>query len=246
VACWGFGNNRRVMTGHFLKRYLAREYPIRAALLAAFAFRALVLAFLLPNPLCHSPPTLLAGGIEMAPKRKAASSSAAVIPPIDPNSQLPFAGSHMSIISEAELLHLVSIGVLSPRYSPERQLWMSRNPSVLARGALTEPVSLSLLLMSKRRKEDASGEYPVLMRTLVLQFLLLKKCLRLGLLTLTPMGVPKLLLIPMWVLHLLLIPMGVLLVLLIPMGVLLVLLVPMGVLLVLSLWKMRRKKMRLL
>jgi hypothetical protein len=61
VACWGFGNNRRVMTGHFLKRYLAREYPIRAALLAAFAFRALVLAFPLLNPLCHSPPTLFAG-----------------------------------------------------------------------------------------------------------------------------------------------------------------------------------------
>jgi hypothetical protein len=93
---------------------------------------------------------------------------------------------------------------------------MSRNLSVLARGALAEPVSLSLLLMSKRRKEDASGEYPVLMRTLVPQFLLLKKCLRLDLLTLTPMGVPKLLLIPMWAL------------------------------LVLSLWKMRRKKMRLL
>ena len=51
---------RWVLTGHFLKRYLARVYPIRAALLAAFAFRALVLAFLLPNPLCHSPPTLLA------------------------------------------------------------------------------------------------------------------------------------------------------------------------------------------
>jgi hypothetical protein len=41
------------MTEHFLKRYLAREYPISAALLAAFAFRALVLAFPLPNPLCH-------------------------------------------------------------------------------------------------------------------------------------------------------------------------------------------------
>jgi hypothetical protein len=43
-----------------LKRYLAQEYPISAALLAAFAFRALVLAFPLPNLLCHSPPTLLA------------------------------------------------------------------------------------------------------------------------------------------------------------------------------------------
>jgi hypothetical protein len=115
VACRGFGNNCRVMTGHFLKRYLAREYPIRAALLAAFAFRALVLAFSLPNPLCHSPPTLLVGRIKMAPKRKTSSSSAVVIPPIDPNSQLPFAGNHMSIISETELLHLVSIGVLPPR-----------------------------------------------------------------------------------------------------------------------------------
>jgi hypothetical protein len=38
-----------------------------------------------------------------------------VIPPIDPNSQLPFAGNHMSVISETELLHLVSIGVLPPR-----------------------------------------------------------------------------------------------------------------------------------
>ena len=34
---------------------------IRAALLAAFAFRALVLAFPLLSPLCHSPPTLFAG-----------------------------------------------------------------------------------------------------------------------------------------------------------------------------------------
>jgi hypothetical protein len=104
-----------VLTGRFLKRYLAREYPISAALLAASAFRALVLAFLLPNPLCNSPPTLLASRIEMAPKRKASSSSAAVIPPIDPNSQLPFVGNHMSVISEAELLHLVSIEVLPPR-----------------------------------------------------------------------------------------------------------------------------------
>jgi hypothetical protein len=61
VACWGFGNNRRVITGHFLKRYLAQEYPIGVALLAAFAFRALVPAFPHLNLLCHSPPTLSAG-----------------------------------------------------------------------------------------------------------------------------------------------------------------------------------------
>jgi hypothetical protein len=115
VARRCFGSNRRVLTGRFLKQYLARDYLISAALLAASAFRAPVLAFSLPNPLCNSPPTLLAGRIKMAPKRKASSSSTAVIPPIDPNSQLPFAGNHMSVISEPELLHLVSIGVLPPR-----------------------------------------------------------------------------------------------------------------------------------
>jgi hypothetical protein len=51
----------------------------------------------------------------MAPKRKASSSSVAIIPPIDPNSQLPFAGNHMSVVSESDLLHLVSIGVLPPK-----------------------------------------------------------------------------------------------------------------------------------
>ena len=51
----------------------------------------------------------------MAPKRKSQSSSAAIIPPIDPNSQLPFAGNHMSVVSESDLLHLVSIGVLPPK-----------------------------------------------------------------------------------------------------------------------------------
>jgi hypothetical protein len=48
----------------------------------------------------------------MAPKRKSQNSSTAIIPPIDPNSQLPFAGNHMSVVSESDLLHLVSIGVL--------------------------------------------------------------------------------------------------------------------------------------
>jgi hypothetical protein len=71
-----------------------------------------------------SRPSLLSCGIasasptskvEMAPKRKASSSFVAVIPPIDPNSQLPFAGNHMSIVSESDLLHLISIGVLPPK-----------------------------------------------------------------------------------------------------------------------------------
>jgi hypothetical protein len=48
----------------------------------------------------------------MAPKRKRQSTVAAIIPPIDPNSQLPFAGNHMSIISESNLLRLIEIVVL--------------------------------------------------------------------------------------------------------------------------------------
>jgi hypothetical protein len=51
----------------------------------------------------------------MAPKWITQSSSAATIPPIDPNSQLPFAGNHMSVVSESDLLYLVSVGVLSPK-----------------------------------------------------------------------------------------------------------------------------------
>jgi hypothetical protein len=104
-----------VLTGRFLKRYLARKYPISTALLAASAFRALVLALLPPNPLCNSALAPSASRIEMAPKRKASSSSVVVIPPIDPNSQLPFVGNHMSVVSELDLLHLVSIGVLPLR-----------------------------------------------------------------------------------------------------------------------------------
>jgi hypothetical protein len=44
----------------------------------------------------------------MAAKRKSQNSAVAIIPPIDPNSQLPFAGNHMSVVSESDLLHLVS------------------------------------------------------------------------------------------------------------------------------------------
>jgi hypothetical protein len=51
----------------------------------------------------------------MAPKRKSQNSAAAVIPPIDPNSQLPFAGNHMSVVSESDLLHLVDVGILPPK-----------------------------------------------------------------------------------------------------------------------------------
>jgi hypothetical protein len=51
----------------------------------------------------------------MAHKRKKQSSTVVVIPPIDPNSQLPFAGNHMFVISEFDLLRLVDAGVLPPK-----------------------------------------------------------------------------------------------------------------------------------
>jgi hypothetical protein len=51
----------------------------------------------------------------MAPKRKSQSSAAVVIPPIDLNNQLSFAGNHMSVVSESDLLRLVNVGVLPPK-----------------------------------------------------------------------------------------------------------------------------------
>jgi hypothetical protein len=59
----------------------------------------------------------------MAPKRKKQSSTVAIIPPIDPNSQLPFAGNHMSIISESDLLHLVDVEVLPPKELCSWRIW---------------------------------------------------------------------------------------------------------------------------
>jgi hypothetical protein len=107
-----FKNNGWVMTGHFLEMTSGLENPICTALSHASTLRALVSAFLHPGFLYNTASAPLASEVEMAPKRKASSSSVAIIPPIDPNSQLPFAGNHMSVVSESDLLHLVSIGVL--------------------------------------------------------------------------------------------------------------------------------------
>jgi hypothetical protein len=51
----------------------------------------------------------------MALKQKRQNTAAAIIPPIDPNSQLLFAGNHMSIISKSDLLHLAEVRVLLPK-----------------------------------------------------------------------------------------------------------------------------------
>ena len=106
------------MTGHFLEMASGPgKSPMYCtvarlhALCPSFCFFASRLSLLS----CDIASTPLASEVEMAPKRKASSSSVAIIPPIDPNSQLPFAGIHMSIVSESDLLHLVSIGVLPPK-----------------------------------------------------------------------------------------------------------------------------------
>jgi hypothetical protein len=51
----------------------------------------------------------------IVPKWKRQSAVVSIIPPIDPNSQLSFAGNHMSIISKSDLFHLVETGVLPPK-----------------------------------------------------------------------------------------------------------------------------------
>jgi hypothetical protein len=46
-----------------------------------------------------------------------------VIPPIDPNSQLPFYDNYAFIASETNLLHLVEIGVLSSKELCSWRVW---------------------------------------------------------------------------------------------------------------------------
>jgi hypothetical protein len=113
-----FRKNGWVMTGHFLemasgpgKSHMYCTVACLHALCPSFCFFASRLSLLS----CNIASAPLASEVEMAPKRKASSSSIAIIPPIDPNSQLPFAGNHMSVVSEFDLLHLVSIGVLPPK-----------------------------------------------------------------------------------------------------------------------------------
>jgi hypothetical protein len=113
-----FRNNRWVMTGRFLETVSGWEKPHMYCIVASFRFPCPNFCFSaskLSLRSCDTASVLLASEIEMAPKRKASGSSAAVIPPIDPNSQLPFAGSHMSVVFESDFLHLTSIGVLPPK-----------------------------------------------------------------------------------------------------------------------------------
>jgi hypothetical protein len=59
----------------------------------------------------------------MAPKKKKQRSVVPIIPPIDPNSQVPFCRNYASIVSESDLLHLVEIDVLSSKKSCSWRVW---------------------------------------------------------------------------------------------------------------------------
>jgi hypothetical protein len=59
----------------------------------------------------------------MSPKRKRQSVAVLIIPPIDPNNQLPFAGNHVSVVSEADLLHLIETSVLPLKELCSSRIW---------------------------------------------------------------------------------------------------------------------------
>jgi hypothetical protein len=80
----------------------------------------------------------------MAPKRKRQSTIAPIIPPIDPNIQFPFAGNHMSIISESDLLHLVETGVLPPKELCSWRIW--RGVTVLIEDTHESVIYVSFLI----------------------------------------------------------------------------------------------------
>jgi hypothetical protein len=51
----------------------------------------------------------------MTPKRKRQSVVVPIILLIDHNIRLPFASNHMSVVFEADLLHLIETGVFPPK-----------------------------------------------------------------------------------------------------------------------------------
>jgi hypothetical protein len=59
----------------------------------------------------------------MASRKRKQNATIPDIPPIDPNNQLPFACNHVSVVSEADLLHLVEMGVLPPKELCSWRIW---------------------------------------------------------------------------------------------------------------------------
>lgn len=91
--------------------------PIRLRTINLFSW-----LFLLPYPPTSSFFVFLSSLVKsaMAPERKKLGSLLDAIPPINPNSQLPFYGNYRSVVSEFELLRMVRMGVLFPT---ELSLW---------------------------------------------------------------------------------------------------------------------------
>jgi hypothetical protein len=59
----------------------------------------------------------------MAPRKRKQNATTPVIPPIDPDSQLPFSDNHVSVVYEDDLLHLVEIGVVPPKELCSWWIW---------------------------------------------------------------------------------------------------------------------------
>jgi hypothetical protein len=115
--CRCFRDSCRVMTWHFLEKVSDPGKPHLYHVVARLCILSPNFTFLPPNiTLLPSNFASLqsADEIAMAPKRKNQNYDVVVIPPIDPNSQLPFAGNHMSVVSESDLLQLVDVGILPP------------------------------------------------------------------------------------------------------------------------------------
>jgi hypothetical protein len=89
----------------------------------------------------------------MAPMKRKQTAAVPVIPLIDPNNQLPFASNHVSVVSEAGLLHLVEIGVLPPKELCSWRIW---------RGfiVLTEDTHEAVIFMSFLIRGLALPVYP--------------------------------------------------------------------------------------
>jgi hypothetical protein len=105
------------MTKHFLETVSGSGKPHLCHVAARLCILSPSLTFASEPPLFpfDFASAQSADEIAMVPKRKNQNSIAAVIPPIDLNSQLPFTGNHMYVVSESDLLHLVSVRVLPPK-----------------------------------------------------------------------------------------------------------------------------------
>jgi hypothetical protein len=133
------------MTKHFLETVSDSGKPHLYHVAAPLCILSPILTFasefpLFPFDFASAQPT---NEIAMSPKRKNHNSAATIIPPIDFNRQLPFAGNHMYVVSESDLLHLVSVGVLPPK---KLCSWQICRGVTVRQGIPTSPLFTSLFL----------------------------------------------------------------------------------------------------